>query len=350
MRRISLVAVAVLGIVFSLNGAVPLIGPRIAAAAPSEMVSEYMNNFDQVFAENLGYSEGQGWGNLGGIVVLDFGGQAVPGNCGPSRTDRGVFGFDNNFHCDSVVAGLVEAFSRGFYNGLQFVSPGSTTVSRITMGTSNNGTVDTTAGTQWGQWVQAANTWLTDTANNGGADYSRNVTIWGAIDVEAGFAGNNTGAKAFIDAFGAAQTHPIVNYGDCAGCPTTYQSSDGNPVTSTGWTLDDEWYDSWGAPPAWPLPEIYFTVNGMPDHWKSVSLYSVITKNSGMLQFIGSFTQYRKCQQHPGAPGCTTTGPQGQTESTLTALQGWTALFNSLQSDFRVAMTPSFSTDIRDAQ
>jgi len=41
---------------------------------------------------------------------------------------------------------------------------------------------------------------------------------------------------------------------------------------------------------------------------------------------------------------------QGQMESTLTALQGWTALFNSLQSDIRVAMTPSFSTDIRDAQ
>lgn len=307
--------------------------------APPVMISEYIYVYTQPYLEDLGYSEGQGWGTAAGVVVLAFGEQATCSGGG-----RGVYGFDQAFHCHNEIAGLTEAFARGFYRGLQAAVPGSIAVTRIAMGT-NNGNIyhNTASGESWGTWIENANFWLTDVANNGGADYTRNVTIWAADDIEPGFSPTSPNHRAFLDGYATTQTRPILNFGDCPGCPTTYTS--GNPVIQGAWTLDDIWYASWGALRAWPLPEIYFTnpVN-MGEQWRSVSLYSIITKQRGALGFYGSFSQWTVCQQQPTDPHCNSGG-----QPTLDPAAAWQALYNALYADTRTRLTPPYSTDVRQA-
>ncbi|MGH2498798.1 MAG: hypothetical protein ACRDF0_01700, partial [Candidatus Limnocylindria bacterium] len=111
-----------------------------ALAAPRETVSQYIHLYDQAQLENLGCSEATDY--PGGVVVLHFGQQWSSGGV------RGVYGYDNQFHSTGAIAGLMESFSRGYYN--------CTTASvQIAMGTSNDGSWhDSTAGSTWGSWIQ----------------------------------------------------------------------------------------------------------------------------------------------------------------------------------------------------
>lgn len=210
------------------------------------------------------------------------------------------------------------------------------------MGTSNSGSalpgtsVDYVAGQQWGSWIVAANNWLTDTANNGGFNYSTLVTIWGGDDVEPCF-GPPAPARAFLDGYRTTTTNPIYNFGSCDGCVTTYTCPAApcpNPPALGGWTLDDIWYVSWGAWRSYPMPEIYYPT-AQAHQWKAISLYSIEAKGTAALQFDSPLSEYAACQQRTCAPGF------------LTPSAAWQELVNALAEDARTAWTPSFSSDIR---
>jgi hypothetical protein len=54
------------------------------------------------------------------------------------------------------------------------------------------------------------------------------------------------------------------------------------------WTQEDIWYVSWGADPAFPLPEIYATDGVNAWQWQQMSLYSYLNHNSIAMYFVGS--------------------------------------------------------------
>ena len=264
---------------------------------------------------------------------------------------------------------MAEFFARGFYRGVQAKYPNSSAVTRIAIGTNNGGVFhDLGRGADWGTTVQNIYSWLTNSSINGmpnpypdgsptaGADYTRNVSVWAGDDIEASLHDvidqygdpndpNNHYAPneaAFLDGFASTQSRPIEDYGDCAGCPSTYSSTNPNIYVQGKWQVNDYWYASWGAARAFPLPEIYFTTQ--PAQWQTMSLYSILAKNDLKLDFHGSFSQWSACQQSPTDPQCTS-----GSEFTLTPEASWQALDVALTADTRTTDIPDFSSDVRRA-
>ena len=289
---------------------------------PAETVSQYVHLYDQAQLENLGCSEATSY--PGGTVILAFGEPNYNGSF------YGVWGYDNQFHSTGAIAGLVESFARGYFN----CSSAQTNV-RIGMGTNNGGLWhDRNAGRDWGSWIQEVNRWLADVNAHPPYDYSTRIFVWGADDIELAY-GSAFAAREFLAGYAETQTRPLLDYGDCQDCP--HDAAPGS-TPCCGWTINDVWWKAYGADRAFPFPEIYFPY--MADQWQRMSLYSYLNHpgySPRYMDFQGTLSQYRACQQVPDAtcPG------------TLTSYQAWQALYDELQADSRTAMIPYFRSDIR---
>lgn len=125
------------------------------------------------------------------------------------------------------------------------------------------------------------------------------------------------------------------------GCPYSGCSSCNPP---NGWTLEDIWYVSWGAPPAYPLPEIYRTDGVNADQWYRVALYGVNT-HSQLMHFRGSLTQWNACEENrrwdPNA--CIIFG---NIRTDNRPEDGYLQLYNALNADPRTAQVMPWSSDI----
>jgi hypothetical protein len=143
--------------------------------------------------------------------------------------------------------------------------------------------------------------------------------------------------RAWVDGYASAYqgTAWLYNYGDCGRC-----RSDGVilPVpgsgANSGWTQEDVWYISWGAGPAWAIPEIYNTLGTNARQWQNIVLYSRVNHGSPM-GIKGTLTQWQACQDRPPCAGTNNTPDQG-----------WSQLWNALNADPRTAQDVPWSTDI----
>jgi hypothetical protein len=247
------------------------------------------------------------------LVVLAFGRPRHPNRYGAS-----LFGV--RFASTKAIRQGGVAFAKGF---LRCARKGSGATLRLALGTSNYGNrVGRAHGRAWAWMVNRANETL---AKRGWGD---RVTIVGAIDIELSWNGPKT-TKAWVRGYDSANRWPYYNFGDAADCPP-YGRCAG------GWTMKDVWYVSWGALPAYPLPQIYTGSGSMARQWFNIALYS-FRKHRSHMTIAGVMSQRGACRD--SRDSC-----RGMNNSPSKA---WTQLVGLLNRHPGTRQQPRFATDIR---
>ncbi len=188
------------------------------------------------------------------------------------------------FASTTTIAGWVEAYGQGFY---QCNTTGA--YLRVAAGVNtDSGYVTSAHATAWAAMVATINGWF------GAQGYGSRISAAGGLDAEQAWAavsavrswaaGYGSGNGAYYD-FGSADGCSHSSYATYPGL----QCPDGRPPAYT-WYQDDYWYVSWGAPAAFPLPEVYdsytYTLpNGnitdyMANQWEMIRLYGYHYKTS----------------------------------------------------------------------
>jgi hypothetical protein len=260
--------------------------------------SYYITTLNAGFLYNLGCQLGTRDKNTPGaqnsVAVLAFG---YPRCSAAGSYGANLFGYGPA--SISNVRDAVRQFALGYYN-----CTGSDITSNLVIGagTSNylggtdpcNTLAKATAhGKAWSTMVRDLNQWAVSQG------IIQQVQIYGANDIELGW-NSPAWSRAWIAGFEQVSGNFMLHFGDAAGCP--YED---NPHwscgTSTylGWTIEDVWYVSYGAPSALPLPLIYLTTGVHAKQWANLSRYSV-TQHGYRMDFTGVFTQWRACQQFGG--------------------------------------------------
>ncbi|MCA1833293.1 MAG: hypothetical protein ABR548_00615 [Actinomycetota bacterium] len=281
-----------------------------AATAPAPTTSRYMKSTDASVLDRQGCAQGQSVQQ--GAIVLDFGRPAVSG------TSYGTIIFGaNTFR--SVAQ--IEAAAKSFLTGYWRCSPYYTRITLL-IGTSNyGGSVSYSHGKAWSGMVNNVLAWI------GSQQYTVQEDVAAGSDIELSW-NTATASRTWVDGYGSIDVRPAYDYGDAAGCPP-YGSC------NNGWRQEDVWYVSWGAPPAWPLPEIYTTNASMASEWYRMSLYGY-SAHGYRMNIGGAMTQYQACLD---VGGCST-----GTNNTPSA--GWSQLYGKLNADSRTAQSLPWSTDI----
>ncbi|ADU51648.1 hypothetical protein Tmar_1538 [Thermaerobacter marianensis DSM 12885] len=281
----------------------------------------YMNTINQTAMYDLGCEWGTKDRNTDGtqyrLMILAYG---MP------KYQNGAYGASafNGFVSTSQIAAAVQELGRGYY-----VCTGYDTSSQlqIAVGTSNYGSSVTYGhGQAWANMVNSINDWFKSRG------YSSQVYAVGASDMELGWNSPSV-TKNWVNGYDSVNLHPLYNFGDAAGCPSTETS--GNAYCSNGWYQADVYYISWAAPPAVPTPQIYRNDGIQARQWWSISLYGY-KYGSGSMRFRASLTQYQACQQNGCDPSIDNT-PE----------QGWKQLWDALNHDSRTTSTVTYATDIR---
>ncbi len=197
-------------------------------------------------------------------------------------------------------------------------------------------------GRNWAAIINDLNGWAVDVG------YSPQVTFAGAIDIE--WAGPESDGiyywntpdvtRGWVNEFNnkAVDSSIYFNYGACVGCPTSVDLS-WYYTAQMPWTQDHVWYVSWGAPPAYAVPEIYRNDGYLARQWAAVSQYGSLYQTSRIV-FSGVMTQWGACQQRAGSdPTCETLDN--------TPEEGWYQMVGALQTINDPTPYPRWSTDIR---
>jgi hypothetical protein len=306
----TLVAVAFAALLFA-DTALP------APTPPRPTTSRYMKTTDY----NTLYNEGCNQGRAGeaGRVILFFG---QPWN------QNGTYGTiifgSNTFRS----IGQIETATKGWLSGFWDCTPVNGPRVLLAVGTSNfHGETTSGHGAAWARMVNRLEAWIKSPPS-----FESQETARGASDMELDW---NTAAntRSWVDGYVSAYTGTsyYYNFGDAGGCPP-YGSC------NNGWTQGDVYYISYGALPAWPLPQIYCEVcysgdtnGGNSRQWYRMSLWGF--QNAFGMYVLGSLTQWA------AAGSCCTNTPG----------QGWSQLWDDLNSDSRTAQSLETSTDITNA-
>jgi hypothetical protein len=295
----------------------------LAASAPTYTVSYYMNNVDTSIHYDIGYKIGQNHLSRSGtqdeLIILDYGAQ---NEAGTGLTLR----HNPDATYDEVRAAAVQV-ARGYWLG---AGEDTSSTLRIVIGTNNSGwQVDFNGGKAFSEMI-----------NNIYADiqtYSSQSYIYGGNDMEIDYA-TASDTRNWADGYDSVNKRLYYNYGDAAGCTTdtTFDGSTDLSCTASKntWKMSDIFYVSWGVSPALVVPQIYF--DSMAKQWKNIKKYGVVSEGRGM-NIHGSLTQEGACE---GSTSSECTG-------TLSPSQGWTELYNQLNSDTDTSQGLNYSTDIK---
>ncbi len=338
--RIILVVIVVETFITALPG-------KSVDAIPSTTVqgtSYYMDTAGGSIAYNLGCSLGTQDYNTPGtqsrIAIISFG-QAW-------WYDDEFFGrvYGSNLHGndtfvnDSQVEEAAYQFGRGYYI---CTSSDITSQLQLAVGTTNYWSGAGVSHTDYGHgqvWTAMVNRVQNRLVNAG---YSSQSNAHGGMDMELDW-NTPSNSRAWINGFASnAITRRSYFDGDAAGCPESTAPGLGASCNN-GWKQDDLWWVTWGAAPAYPIPQIYFSTlpRRQAYQWKNVSLYAYLYK-TGKISFQGSLTQYYACFPSFPPPDC-----KSESVETNTPAAGWDQLFNALASDSRTSQsTLTWSTDIR---
>lgn len=273
--------------------------PATAATPPRANYSYYVDSTDTGQMQTLGCRQGQRDNALGAdsAIILDFGGQVAGG----SELVNGTV------VSEGTIRYLAAWFAYGYY------SCSSSTSMNLAIGTNNDINVSTSYGQAWAQTV-------IDTSNDVVADgYGSRVSVVGAIDAEPDYSSRyaiNDWESGYENLSGA---HLWYDYGSASGCPTS-----GTGGCDNGWLQSDLQYLSWGAPPAYPFPEIYNDTMAL--EWANISnVTAFIGFSAG-----GTLSQALACLQTGNSCPGTDIGPD----------TSWNDLASA------TGQSPSYSDDI----
>jgi hypothetical protein len=240
------------------------------------------------------------------LVVLDFGVQKSDGS-GTIAT------FTGHIFSNAAVEDMAEVFSNNYY---QCTGSDTTTILTLGIGTNNSlkysDSTYITLGKDWANVVSAV------IASNQATGAQRQVSAWGANDLEDWInPGNNfiipaDQTTAWVNGYASLDPAPYVNYGSANGCPTSgYANLNCDVFDGVTYNQYDYWWYSWGAAPALVTPEIYGSA--MAQQWTQISLYDK-HYHAATMRFQGPW------DENDIASG------------TLTASQAWSYLWNDLNN------------------
>jgi hypothetical protein len=298
----------------------PTFTPRPPGVPPPYTTSYYMTTTDYDALYNLGISSGQKILPAQDVVIfLDF---------GQPWQENGIWGVaifgSLEFRSTAQILTAIQGFCRGYY----LAAPSNSHVT-LAVGTSNferaeyrGRYVTRDHGIAWAQMIKALNDWLANPPS-----WADKITIARAIDAEPGW-NTAVNTRAWADGFQqAANGSTYLNYGSCDSCPF-----DRCPTCqpSNGWTFEDIWYVSWGVPSAFVVPEIYLPDGSNAQQWFRVSLYGWAVHGQAVI-FSGVMTQMQACNCEP---------------QTNPPPEGWSQLYNLINSDYKTASDIEWLTDI----
>jgi len=297
--------------------------------------SYYMRYADPEVSKNMGCALGARDASLPGdqlnLVVLDYG-RAIYDQIN-DQMQYGSRLFTTATRVDmGQIAMSAQNFGLGYYN-----CTGDDMGSRVIIGIGTNNyeysgctncSVTYEHGRAWASMVNDVNTWLVDKG------YSAQASAAGANDIELSW---NTyeRTKAWLDGYGSVNKYEMLNYGALPGCP--YFGAEGARCAN-GWTKDQAWYVIWGAPPVYPVPEIYLNSGINAQQWYLMSVYAYDAHGLA-IEFRGVMTQMQACQQSSGDPTC----PQMDN----TPAEGWNQLQSLVNGNPKTVHKILYSTDIR---
>lgn len=280
-----------------------------AQSKPPTDWSFYMLSTSTTTAYNLGCNQGNFDRSfsppINSEVVLDFG-QHYYGN---------VYTLNGVIITHAQVQAMAEAFAHGYW-----VCTGSDTTSVLTLAIGIN---------NYGSWVTYANgqTWANDVAavqaSNQSNGYTSQVGMMGAGDLEPGW-NSYSATNNWVQGFASVKGYDYLDFGSADGCPT---NSSNNGPCNNGWNQYEVWYISWGALPALPTPEIYYTAQAQ--QWAMISLYGA-QHQSGAVYMQGPWDEY------------------DLNKTTLTSSQAWLDLWTDLNNNSATAQSMSYSLEIHD--
>lgn len=240
----------------------------------------YVENITPSVGETLGCDQGTIDSSLSkdSIVSLDFGAQNTSnnGNYLPKVNTPVTY---------AQVEAWAEQFAIGYYS-----CTGTDTSSTLYMGitTNNSGSyVNSTSGQGWATVVGVVQTWINT--------YAGQVAARGGMDFEpwTGLPNQSpTSARNWITGWSNTTSAGYLNIGSADGCS---QTGTGAGPTSDGlacnhsWYQGDEWWVSYGAPPATVYPEIYTSAQAL--QWGWISDYGYVYK-SDAVAFTGPLDEY----------------------------------------------------------
>jgi hypothetical protein len=208
----------------------------------------------------------------GALTVLDFGAPCFDAN--------GVYGTQlfNTSSCttDAQLVPLAQAWLRGY----QSTHGSSTPLALLVLGTSNSLTGATTVpgnALTATQMQASGQAWFTNVVQPVAAGLSglAPVVVWAGNDIEQSSSGNWYGpgpSRAWVDGYGAAAAGSLLPTRHCSGNDPFRLANYGDMVLTGGWTNDDIYYVSWGAPVACAVPEIYFPF--MAQRWAGLNQWA----------------------------------------------------------------------------
>lgn len=248
-----------------------------------------------------GYKSAYGIGGPGpsdGLVILAFGQPWYEGG------EYGTIIYDDKqtFQTTTNIGNAVKEFALGFWS----CTPVSGPKLKIGIGTSNYDCPSNPGcgrlinfrahGRLWAFMVQGVERYIRSQPG-----WSSQLSVAGASDIELDW---STPVRArdwiagYTEVYNSSSSPrvPYYDFGDAAGC---YPYNGGSGwYCNNGWTSEDVWWKTYGAPPALPVPEIYFTVNNLTPRiagvWQKLSLYSVLNHRY-KIGFQGVMTQYDAC-------------------------------------------------------
>ena len=254
--------------------------------------------------------------NSNSEVILDFGGQD------PNYSQTLLPFHDAYLSYDNAI-GDAEWFAIGYY---ECTRPEYWTVLKLGIGASNdnalgeynNLTNATNAGTAWSQVAQVVYNYVASQHMNG------QVSVWGATDMETEWA-SQAPSLAWSNGF-AAGSLGYVDYGDAGGCSYSGYTGGSGYGCNGDWNQYGVWYKSWGAPPAYPLPEIYNDY--LAHQWWLISQYGYYIQGGARLTFDGPLDEYDR------------------DPSTFNNIQAWDDLSNYLEQDPNTNVPMTYSVEI----
>lgn len=302
-----------------------------APAPPPAALSRYMttDNIDSTDYDAL-FSLGRKRGGCDGgppahhdsLLILAFG---YPWDNHTSTSAASLYGVAlyPSGHLTATLTQLESnmiGFFRGYYNCVSSTNPSAS----LTVGLGINSSVSTglTAehGRQWAQLVDDLNDWIKTPPS-----WADKLHVAGAADFEPGWGSKIASVRLvrqWVDGYagyvGANPPNQYYFYGSCDGCPYVTRDASGNFVASyapvlvseSDWTMDDVWYVSYGADPAWPVPEIYATNGNHARQWQNLALWAATCNLipytttqcepqrrsiNRYMRFAGAMTQHQAC-------------------------------------------------------
>lgn len=290
--------------------------PAVLMMAPHYAVSHYISTVNNSIMYDMGCNQGRN-ASVDDYVILDFGSPWIDQFSNPSNYGTKLMDYQSHVYISDIEAAVHDYLS-GYY-----LCSSSFAHITLAVGTSNSGYafyITMQHGQAWAEMINRIESWIKTPPT-----FEAKMTAVGGMDVEPSWNPYTT-TIAWVNGYDSVNNRPYYNFGTCDSCP--YRGHPNWSPEGLGWSLENIYYVSFGAPPAGITPEIYSKVDeplfGMHAYqWQNLKLIYP------SLFFSGTVTQYDACHDPMNTNGeeCIINSLDN------TPAEGWILLFTALNSN-----------------